>query len=345
MTGLESGRLIAKVFRMRRVVSLVSFIAHAGAGAILTTGCTTTANSGSVDEAVFDSQSDYIVETVVRGQMLRLKVDPGAPWYVLLNGSAAKRLGLVGTRGATFAVGPMRVKGKTRSEKITFGTIEASRPVIWFKGESVRGADGVVNPANIPHDRVTLRFGAPSDAERIIELPMRFDQERGLYHELSFGGQIILTRFTLQDELTTATGAAASVIAKRRNGFWEGDIFTYPVRYGIVRPVRKMVLGEPLSVNGLPLSKLAVRVSDDRGSYYLPEKQVPDPEIEDEGDDGVVVTGKRGRIYGAPHFWLMIGRDSLIRCSSISYEIRSKKLRLSCALSAQKAGLLKGDAG
>ena len=330
---------------MRRVVSLVCLAGLASAGAILISGCATTSGSGSGDEAVFDSQSDYIIETVVRGQPLRLKVDPGAPWYVLLNGSAAKRLGLVGTRGATFAVGPMRVKGKTRSEKFTFGTVQASRPVIWFKGESISGADGVVNPANVPHDRVTLRFGVPSSADQIIELPMRFDQERGLYHELSFGGQIILTRFTLQDELTTATGAAASVIAKRRNGLWVGDIFTYPVRYGVVRPVRKMVLGEPLSVKGLPLSRLAVRVSDDRGSYYLPEKQVPDPEIEDEGDDGVVVTGKRGRIYGAPHFWLMIGRDSLNRCSSISYENRSRKLRLSCAVSAQETGLFKGDPG
>lgn len=333
---------------MRPTVSHLCLIGLTGAGAILTSGCaTTSARSGPVDEAVFNAQSDFVVDTVVRGQPVRLRVDPGAPWYVLLNASAAKRLGLVGTRGATFAVGPMRLKGKTRSEKITFGTVIASRPVIWFKGEAVKGVDGVVNPANVPHDRVTLRFGTPSSAEKIIELPMRFDQERGLYYELSFGGQIILTRFSLQDELTTATGAAASVIAKRRNGLWEGDIFTHPVRYGIVRPVRKMVLGQPLSVNGLPLSKLTVRVSDDRGSYYLPEQQVAVADVEDEApdEDDVVVTGKRGRIYGAPHFWLMIARDNLSRCSSISYDIGAKRLRLSCAVTAQEAGLYKGDAG
>ena len=323
---------------MRDVVSLACFASLTGAGAILTSGCTTTARSGPVDEAVFDSQSDFVVETLVRGQPLRLKVDPGAPWYVLLNASAAKRLGLVGTRSAIFAVGPKRLKGKTRSEKFTFGPIIATRPVIWFKGESVSGVDGVVNPANVPRDRVTLRFGTPSSDEKIIELPMRFDQERGLYHELSFGGQIILTRFSLQDELTTATGAAASVIAKRRNGAWEGDIFTHPVRYGIVRPVRKMVLAQPLSVNGLALSKLTVRVSDDRGSYYLPEKQVPVAEIEYDDEGEVVVTGKRGRIYGAPHFWLMIARDSLTRCSSISYDIGARRMRLSCAVTAQDAG-------
>jgi hypothetical protein len=326
---------------MRNVVSLACLIGLAGAGAILISGCATTTRSGPGDEAVFDSQSNFVVETLVRGQSVRLKVDPGAPWYVLLNGSAAKRLGLVGTRSATFAVGPMRVKGKTRSEKVTFGTVIATRPVIWFKGESVSGADGVVNPANVPHDRVTMRFAAPSSAEKIIELPMRFDKERGLYHELSFGGQIILTRFTVQDELTTATGAAASVIAKRRNGLWEGGNFTYPVRYGIARPVRKMVLGQPLSVNGFPLSQLTVRVSDDRGSYYLPEEHVPTAEVEVDDDD-VVVTGKKQRIFGAPHFWLMIGRDNLNRCSSISYENDAKRLILRCAFAAQEAALSKG---
>ena len=54
-----------------------------------------------------------------------------------------------------------------------------------------------------------------------------------------------------------------------------------------------MVLGEPLSVNGLPLSQLTVRVPDDRGSYYLPEEQVLAVEVD---DDDVVVTGKKQRI-------------------------------------------------
>lgn len=88
---------------MRDVVGLACFASLAGAGAVLTSGCTTTARSGPVDEAVFYSQSDFVIETLVRGQPLRLKVDPGAPWYVLLNASAAKRLGLVGTRSAIFA--------------------------------------------------------------------------------------------------------------------------------------------------------------------------------------------------------------------------------------------------
>ena len=85
--------------------------------AFLVTACatTSTAPSGSISETALDSQSNYIVEAQVRGRPVRLKVDPGAPFFVLLNAKTAKELGLVGTKAATLAVGPLRLKGNTRS--------------------------------------------------------------------------------------------------------------------------------------------------------------------------------------------------------------------------------------
>jgi hypothetical protein len=296
--------------------------------ALLAGGCATTSRtSTTVNETVLDADSQFIVQVVARGRPLRLKVDPGAPWFVLLNGSVARELRLVGTRSANMAVGPVKLKGQTRSEKLTFGSLTASRPVMWFKGESVRDADGVINPANLPWDRVTLRLRPKAANEQAVELPMEFDRERGLYHRYSFGGQLILTRFTLADPLTTTTGAAASVIAKRHDGLWKGGMFTHQVRYGVVRPVRKMVLGKPLSVNGFMLSQMAVRVWDDRGDYRLTDEQVRT----EEDDEDILVIGKRGRSFGAPHFWLMVGQDALTKCSSISYDKGSKRLILSCS--------------
>lgn len=294
---------------------------------LLATGCAST-GSTAVAESQFDAASDFIVDAQVRGRPLRLKVDPGAPWFVLLNGSVAKSLRLVGTRPATLAIGPVKLKGKTRTENFTFAGVEARRPVMWFKGEAVQGADGVINPAHLPWDLVKMRIKAPRPNEQQIELPMRFDRERGLYHEYSFGGQLILTRFTLAERLTTATGAAASVIAKRRNGVWKGDAFSHPVRYGVVRPVRNMVLSQPLSVNGFTLSALAVRILDDRGSYRLPEKAIPAEQVEED----ILVLGKGRRTFSAPHFWLMIGGGDLSRCSNISYDNKRRRLILSCAL-------------
>jgi len=296
----------------------------------LASGCATTTNpSATVNETVLDATSQYVVHAEARGRSLKLKVDPGAPYFVLLNDKVAKDLRLVGTKAATLAVGPMRLKGSTRSEKLTIGGVTASKPVMWVKGQAIGDADGVINPANLPGDRVTLRLQAPQPGEQIIELPMRFDRQRGLYHEFDYGGQLILTRFTLEDALTTATGATASVIAKRRSGLWEGSPFVHQVRFGVSRPVRRMVLGQTLSIKGFPLSEFAVRIMDDRGSYLLPEKEVSSAAAEDE--DGVVVTGKNRRSYGAAHFWLMIGGKDLSRCSSISYDSRTKHMVMSCS--------------
>lgn len=301
---------------------------------LLLGGCATTSISTTpVNQTVFDSQSQYIVQAEARGRPLRLKVDPGAPFFIVLNDKVAKDLRLIGTKAATLAVGPMRLKAATRNEKMTIGGVTASKPVMWVKGQSLRDVDGIINPANLPGDRITLQIRAPQANEQIIELPMQFDRQRGLYYEFDYGGQLILTRFTLDDPLTTTTGAAASVIAKRRNGLWEGSPFTHQVRFGIARPLRRMVLGETLIVKGFPVKELAVRILDDRGSYLLPDKDAAVVPSERE-EDGIIVTGKNRRNYGAPHFWLMIGQKDLSRCSSISYDNKAKRMILACATSA-----------
>ena len=291
-------------------------------------GCATTPASDPGSQTILDSSSNYVVQAEARGRSLRLKVDPAAPFYVVLNDKIAKELRLVGTKAATLAVGPMRLKAATRNEKLTIGGVTASKPVMWVKGQSLADVDGVINPANLPGDRVTLSLQAAGPNEQVIELPMRFDRQRGLYYEFDYGGQLILTRFTLSDALTTTTGAAASVIAKRRRGQWEGGPFVHPVRFGITRPLRRMVLGETLSVKGFPLNRFAVRIMDDRGSYLLPDKELS---ATPEDEDGIIVTGRNKRNYGAPHFWLMIGSDDLSRCSSISYDNRAKRMILSCS--------------
>lgn len=296
---------------------------------MLAVGCATPPTlSTPANETTLEPSSSYIVEAQVRGRPLRLKVDPGAPFFVLLNDKMAKELRLVGTKAATLAVGPLRLKGSTRSEKFTIGGVTRSRPVMWVKGQSIAEADGVINPANLPGDRITLQLRAPASSEQQIRLPMRFDRQRGLYFEFDYGGQLILTRFTLSDELTTATGAAASVIAKRRSGLWDGGPFVHPVRFGVSRPVRRMVLGQTLSVNGFPVKDFAVRIQDDRGQYLLPEKALP---TVDDDEDGIIVTGKNKRSYGAPHFWLMIGRRALSDCSSISYDNKARQMLLNCS--------------
>ena len=183
--------LVASIVQPARI----GLLAIAGAALFLGGCATTTTSTGPVSQTVFDSKSDYIVQAEARGRPLRLKVDPGAPFFIVLNDKVAKELHLVGTKAATLAVGPMRLKASTRNEKMTIGGVTASKPVMWVKGQSLRDVDGIINPANLPGDRITLQMQAPQPNEQLIELPMKFDRQRGLYYEFDYGGQLILDSF------------------------------------------------------------------------------------------------------------------------------------------------------
>ena len=63
--------------------------------ALFVSACATTTTPPATSiETALDSQSDYIVEAQVRSRPIRLKVDPGAPFFVLLNDKVAKELRL-----------------------------------------------------------------------------------------------------------------------------------------------------------------------------------------------------------------------------------------------------------
>lgn len=293
------------------------------------TSCATVSDNAAASSTTIDATSDVLVPVEIRGQQLKLRVDPRTPGYVLLNGSAAQRLGLTRSAMTTFVVGPIAYQGDTSFEDLTIGGIRVNRPVMWFRHEMVEGADGAINPAHLPWDSVTLRLGARRPDERTISLPMQFDSERGLFYSFEFSGETILTRFTLADRPTTATGATAALLAERKGGQWAGDTFMQPVRYDIVRPVREMAFRQPVSVGGFALMHLMVRVSDDLGSYRLPagvaSASMP-------MENSIVITGRKRRSpVGTANFWLMIGRDDLSRCSEMSYYKRAEKLLLRCS--------------
>ena len=291
----------------------------------LAQGCATTEDPATT--LTIDASTDPIINAQVGGRTLRLKLDPGAPAYVLLNRSAAKALQLSGGVPATFTVGPVTLVGRTRPETLVLGTEQVTRPLLWFDHEMVDGADGVINPAHLPFRRVVMQLRPARAGEQPIILSTQFDPERGLYHELPFGPELLLTRFTLTDELTTATGATASLIARRLGGEWGGAPFTHQVRYGIRRPVRPMSLKSPLSIKGLPLHAITVRYRDDVGGFQLPAESYD----KSNDRDSIVVTGKqKRRSFGEAHFWLLVGTRDLSRCSSITFEAARQRLILSC---------------
>ena len=312
-----------QIQRSSGVKRLQSLIIIGGAAL---SSCSTTNSGRDIAVLPLTAQNEYLVEAQVRGRTLRLRVDPSAPGNILINGSVARSLGLEGSINTTFQVGPVQLKGTTRTERITVTGVEGVQPIMWFDHEMVSGADGTINPARLSARRVLMKLGNPVPGEIEFALPMEFDEERGLYHSAGFARDTLLARFTLSDRLTTATGATAAELAKRAGGEWAGDIFTYPVRYGIRRPVRMMLLNQPVTIMRFELSRIAVRIRDNVGGHILPRDFQPEAQADD-----VTIVGKAPRRrFGEAQHWLMIGRDDLGGCSSVTYDRKSSSLIFRC---------------
>jgi hypothetical protein len=127
-------------------------------------------------------------------------------------------------------------------------------------------------------------------------------------------------RFDPHHPRTLATAGAGARLAAAYDGRIGGETASVPIAFGIARPVRTLRLAKPLQIGALTISTLGVRTADFGNASGIREAG-GDP-------DEIVVTAKarnekRDRIS--------LGADSLARCSSILFDKRARKVRLTCA--------------
>jgi hypothetical protein len=279
-------------------------------------------------DLTLDAASGHIVVAQINGRPLRLRVDPETSGFIILNPDAAAQAGLRPSMlGARTIVGPIRLRGFTKVAPVSIGGTSGKRRVIWTERQSVAGADGLIGPADMPFDRVTLELRAPAAGETESVLPMQFERSFGLFHMATFGTQPIRFRISTMRPNSIATAAAGAVLASLHGGAWSGEQGEQMIKYEVVRPVRPMTLAQPAAFAGLPLDRFHVRTSDNRGSASLPPDSEADP-------DEIVVTGERER-QRARHD-VSVGLDWLAACSRLSWDNRSKVMTLTCRPAARQ---------
>lgn len=223
-------------------------------------------------------------------------------------------------RGNTVAeLGPVRVVGRFSQESVAIDGRTDTRFFSWFDGNAAIGADGIISPAALPYDTVTLRLRPRGAEDREIRVPVEFRPLSGLFHTLSLGETRIPVKFSLSDRASIVTAAAGSVIADANRGRWTGEARRYHVTPGVMRPARPMRLDAPLAIRSLDVRDLMVRTADHRGNFDLPADST-DP-------DEILVTARSGQ---APRFHMIVGLDRLASCSSISYRRAARQMVLTC---------------
>jgi hypothetical protein len=282
------------------------------------------AQAAPASDLTLSSSSGYIIPVQVNGHTLRMKVDPGASGYIILNPGAAKLARLKGSLiGSKTSIGPVTLYGKTDSTTIGIEGVTARRRVAWLDRNITDVADGVISPEALPHETVTfLLDSSAAGSVETINIPVDYEGSEGIYFPFKVGQKGVIVRFSMLNERSLATASAAAEIAARQGAAWGGAGERAVIRFGVERPVRPLRLERPANMSGFAISEFLVRTNDNPGEQALPSDPVDSEEI--------VVTGKSKRKQGT-RLALMVGMDRLSACTSITYRKAVRTLSLQCS--------------
>ena len=272
-----------------------------------------------------------VVTVTIDGQPLRLRVDPATTQAVQINGSAAARLGLadrarlVNGRPADFGrsstqVGKVKVNAVTSDAVLAYAGRALTRELAWATDDPVAGADGAINPRDLPHDEVRLVRRAVRATDTVTRLPMRWDNGRGLLGAARIGAAEIDVVIAPAAAQTLATAAAASILAAGHGGTLTGPARDAVISHGVKRPVRDVVFARAVDIAGVRLPRVAARVFDWSGKTDIPDADLA---------AGEAVVGGR---TGAQRQWakLAIGADRLDACAEIVWRRVPEAIELVC---------------
>jgi hypothetical protein len=271
------------------------------------------------------NDQNFVLDAMINGQPVRLRVDP-AIGNIILNPEAAARLSIDSNflqrlMKPTMLVGPHQIKGSGGGGSVTIGSWSGKRPLFWFERDIVTGADGVIGIADLPHENVSMQIRPATARDQTFTYEVDPTDFLGLVYRMQVAGKEVLTRFSLNQSTTQASASAGAILAAEHGGTWKGEPELKPIILGVSRPARPLSFTKPLSVNGMAFNQLLIRTSDYRGAYVLPTDPPEDP-------NEIVVTGSKAK--GKALLRLTISSDRLQACSSISYHREAKRLTLVC---------------
>ncbi|WP_374146595.1 hypothetical protein [Sphingomonas sp. 28-63-12] len=286
---------------------------------LLAAGTASAAISAAPAALDYVVRGDGVVAAVIGGQPARLRISPWAPAAPTLNPDFAQRIGLRGGLfGFAVKVGPVKVGGQSSVTRLEVSKASFRRRVVWFDRPWSAGADAAVGPGGLPVDVVRFELRAPQPGERTVALPLDQAMFRPSYGRVAIGKRSLIVLFDPQHRQTLATAGAGATLAESFGGQFYGVADRAEVAFGIQRPVRAMRLARPLSVGPLAIDRLLVRTGDNGSVAGIPDADA-DPEE-------IVVTAKGGNRRDV----LIIGRDQLDRCSSITFDKKVHLIRMAC---------------
>ncbi|MEY3634114.1 MAG: hypothetical protein RLZZ61_524 [Pseudomonadota bacterium] len=269
-------------------------------------------------------RDDFIIPVTINGTIYRWEVSPEGNAARVLNADIAKRLALKPSMiGGIHMVGPVRLIAASDSVRIDYGGIVRKDRLFWFDRPASDMSDGAVHPAMLPYSHVRFVLGPKGANERESLMPLDgvgiFGVGGGV-GKFKYGDAEIHISFSLKRQEALMTAPTAVLLATEQGGAFSEQQRQAIIRFGVERPVRLLRFERPFSLFERPVTAALVRVSDFGDASIIPDGTKAD-------QDEIIVTGKAKK---KPQYSIILGRDFLKGCSSLTYDMKAKLIRLSC---------------
>lgn len=275
------------------------------------------ASSAHAEELVVSSSG--LVEGEINGQRVTWRVEADGANAPVVNPATAQRIGLrtgLAGIGAKVRVGDVPVSGKTGVFRYSAGGGADRRRGAWFDRPIASDADGMLGPGALVQSVVTFQLRPPQAGETVNRFKL---EDRG-YAGMGFRQGSLFVQFAPASTETVSTASAATILAASYAGAFVGQPSIRAMRFGISRPVRTMRLGQPLSIGGVAVTTLVVRLHD-----YGDASGIAD----DDGDPYEIVVTANGGQSVDRFRTLHLGRDALESCSSVTFDKPRREISLS----------------
>lgn len=266
---------------------------------------------------------DFVVPVVINGKPYRWEVTPEGNAVRVLNADVAKSLALKPSMiGGVHMIGPVRLSAASDSARIDYNGIVRKDRLFWFGRPASELSDGIVHPAMLPFSSVRFLLGPKATNEREYVMPLEgvgmFGVGGGVT-KFAYGDAEIPVSFSLKRQESLMTAPTGVLLATGQGGAFSEQARQTIIRFGVERPVRQLRFERPFLLFDRPVSNALVRVSDFGDASTIPDGTADQDEI--------IVTGKA---KAKPRYGIILGRDFLKGCSSLTYDMKAKLIRLSC---------------
>lgn len=265
--------------------------------------------------------TDPVIDAVIAGVPMRLRVGLDAHDTIELNPAAAARLPVKFESGIDVLVGRIRLTGRTAIAPVRIGSRERPLQLAEHGRDCCAGVDGSIGPHLLPYGRIIWRNLAAPAPDGALAVLLDDNAATGLSADAGREVAGVRVRFALDQARSGATAAAGAILARLWGGTWDGPPEQVPAAFGIDRPGRPVVFARPATLAGFRFDRLIVRTADFGGSERLPVDPV--------GPDEIVVSHRLPRQEAWPA--VTLGADRLARCAEIIFVAEPRSLTLRCA--------------